>query len=112
MALKKLGHSKIGKGGAKNSSAGPGFFGMVFAGVLGGMAAMALIGLICISLFALGFYLIKAYNKPGTKTFEQLQPMQIVGIVLCILACLPFIQYFFMGLLSSAGGAAFDSLTE
>jgi hypothetical protein len=105
--LKKLGNSKFG---GKNES--PGFFGMFFAGVLGGMAAMALVGLICIAFFVLGFYLIKKYNKPGTKTFEDLQPMQIVGIVLCILACLPFIQYFFMGLLANAGGAAFDSLME
>ena len=107
MAKRKLGSSKYG---GKNES--PSFFGMFFAGVLGGMAAMALVGLICITLFVLGFYLIKKFNKPGTKTFEDLQPMQIVGIVLCLLACLPFIQYFFMGLLGSAGGAAFDSLTE
>jgi hypothetical protein len=104
--MKKLGNSKYGGKG------NPGFFGMVFSGVLGGMAAMALIGLICVSLFVLGFYLIKKYNKPGTKTFEDLQPMQILGIVLCLLACLPFIQYFFMGLLANAGGAAFDSLME
>ena len=105
--MKKLGNSKFG---GKNES--PGFFGMFFAGVLGGMAAMAVVGLICVTLFVLGFYLIKKFNKKGTKTFEDLQPMQIVGIVLCLLACLPFIQYFFMGLLGSAGGAAFDSLME
>jgi hypothetical protein len=108
--LKKLANSKFGGKGES-----PGFFGMFFAffaGVLGGMAAMALVGLICVTLFIVGFYLIKTYNKKGTKTFEDLQPMQILGIVLCLLSILPFIQYFFMGLLANAGGAVFDSLME
>jgi hypothetical protein len=105
--LKKLANSKFGGKGES-----PGFLGMFFAGVLGGMAAMALVGLICVTMFVVGFYLIKTYNKKGTKTFEDLQPMQILGIVLCLLACLPFIQYFFIGLLANAGGAVFDSLME
>jgi len=83
---------------------------MVFAGVLGGVAAMAAVGLVCVVLFGIGWWLIVKYNKPGTKYFKEIQPMQYVGIVLCILACIPFIQYFFFGLLSSAGGAAFDEM--
>jgi len=85
---------------------------MVFGGVLGGIAAMAAIGLVCITLFAVGYYLIVTYNKKGTKLFKEIQPMQYVGIVLCILACLPFIQYFFMGFLFNAGESVFSSMFE
>jgi hypothetical protein len=85
---------------------------MGFGGVLGGLAAMAMIGLLCITLFALGYYLITKYNKPGTKLFQEIQPMQYVGIVICVIACLPFIQYFFLGFLANAGGAVFDSMFE
>jgi hypothetical protein len=100
--IKKLGSSRVGGG----------VFATVFEGVIGGMAAMAVVGLACITLFAIGFYLIKNYNKPGTKLFQDLQPMQILGIVLCFLACLPFIQYFFLGFLADAGGAAFSEMFE
>jgi hypothetical protein len=100
--IKKLGNSRVGGG----------VFANVFEGVIGGMAAMAVVGLACITLFAIGFYLIKHYNKPGTKLFQDLQPMQILGIVLCFLACLPFIQYFFLGFLADAGGAAFSGLMD
>jgi hypothetical protein len=85
-------------------------FASVFQGVLGGIAAIALVGVICITFFALGYYLIVTYNKKGTKLFEDIQPMQYLGILLCFIGCLPFIQYFFFGLLSDAGGAAFSSL--
>jgi hypothetical protein len=105
--LKKLGNSNVG--GSK--SAGPGIFGLVFSGVLGGFAAMATVGLICVTLFGIGYYLIVTYNKPGTKLFKDIQPMQYVGIVFCILGCLPFIQYFFAGFLLNAGEAAFSGLT-
>ncbi len=90
----------------------PSIFAMVFGGVLGGLAAMAAIGLVCITLFAIGYYLIVTYNKPGTKLFKDIQPMQYVGIVLCVLACLPFIQYFFMGFLFNAGESAFSGMFE
>lgn len=97
---------------SKSVGAGTGIFGLVFSGVLGGLAAMAAVGLVCITLFGIGYYLIVTYNKPGTKLLKELQPMQYVGIVLCALACLPFIQYFFMGFLANAGSAAFSGLTE
>jgi len=100
------------KSKGKGSSVQPSIFSMVFAGVLGGMAAVAAVGLVCVVLFGIGYWLIVKYNKPGTKYFQDIQPMQYVGIVLCILACIPFIQYFFFGFLSSAGGAAFDGLFE
>jgi hypothetical protein len=83
-----------------------------FSGVLGGFAAMALVGFTCFVLFAVGYYLIVTYNKPGTKLFKEIQPMQYLGMVLCFIALLPFLQYFFMGLLFNAGGAVFDSLME
>lgn len=85
-------------------------FASVFQGVLGGIAAIALVGVICITFFALGYYLIVTYNKKGTKLFEDIQPMQYLGILLCFIGCLPFIQYFFFGFLSDAGGAAFSNL--
>jgi hypothetical protein len=85
---------------------------LIFGGILTGFAAIAVVGLICITLFGLGYYLITKYNKPGTKLFKEIQPMQYVGIFLCVLACLPFIQYFFMGFLFSAGESVFSSMFE
>jgi hypothetical protein len=90
----------------------PSAFSYGFGGVLGGLAAMAVVGVVCITLFAIGYYLLTKYNKKGTKLFEDLQPMQYVGITLCVIACIPFLQYFFMGLLFNAGGAAFSSMFE
>jgi hypothetical protein len=84
----------------------------IVGGIFVGFAAIAVIGFICIVLFALGYYLIKKYNKPGTKLFKEIQPMQYLGMFLCFLALLPFIQYFFMGFLFSAGEAAFSSMFE
>jgi hypothetical protein len=85
---------------------------LIFGGIFAGFAAIALIGLICITLFGIGYYLIVKYNKPGTKLLKELQPMQYLGIFLCILGCLPFIQYFFMGFLFSAGESVFESMFE
>ncbi len=39
---------------------------LIFGGILTGFAAIAVVGLICIILFGLGYYLIVKYNKPGT----------------------------------------------
>ena len=85
---------------------------LIFGGILTGFAAIAVVGLICITLFGLGYYLIVKYNKPGTKLFKEIQPMQYLGIFLCVLGCLPFIQYFFMGFLFSAGESVFSSMFE
>ena len=90
----------------------PSFAQLVFSGVLGGVAAMALVGFVCFALFVVGYMLIVKYNKPGTKLLKEIQPMQYVGMFLCFLAIIPFIQYFFMGLLANAGGAVFDSFME
>jgi hypothetical protein len=86
--------------------------GLIFGGILAGFGAIALIGLICVILFGLGYYLIVTYNKPGTKLFKDIQPMQYLGIFLCLLAVLPFIQYFFLGFLAEAGQSLFSSMFE
>ena len=83
-----------------------------FAGVFGGVAAMAVIGLACLLLFGIGYYLIVKYNKPGTKLFKEIQPLQYLGMFLCFLGLLPFIQYFFMGFLFEAGGSLFSEMFE
>jgi hypothetical protein len=85
---------------------------LIFGGMFAGFAAIAVIGLICITLFGLGYYLIVTYNKPGTKLFKDIQPMQYLGIFLCVLGALPFIQYFFLGFLAEAGSSLFESMFE
>jgi len=97
---------------SKRSLSSSNMYTSIFGGVLVGFAAVAAIGLICITLFAIGYYLIVKYNKPGTKLFKEIQPMQYLGIFLCILACLPFIQYFFLGFLAEAGSSLFESMFE
>ena len=82
----------------------------LFAGVLGGMSAFAALGLFSAIFFGLGYYLIMNYNKKDTKYLEELQWGQYVGILFCIIACLPWFHYFFMGFLSHAGGYAFENL--
>ena len=85
---------------------------VIFGGLLVGFAAIAAVGLVCIALFGLGYYLIVKYNKPGTKLFKDIQPMQYLGIFLCVLGALPFIQYFFLGFLAEAGSSLFQSMFE
>lgn len=83
-----------------------------FAGGLGFVSAYALVGLFSITFLSIGLYLINTYNKKNTKLLKEIQPMQYVGIVLCIIACLPFIQYFFMGFLSEGGSMVMDNLVD
>ena len=85
---------------------------LIFGGILTGFAAIALGGLVCITLFGLGYYLIVTYNKPGTKLMKEIQPMQYVGLFLCFLSLLPFMQYFFMGMLFNAGESVFSNMFE
>ena len=99
-------------GKSKSVSRSSSYARAAFSGVLGGVAAMAMVGLVCFILFAIGYNLINAYNKPGTKTFEEIQPMQYLGIFICFLALIPFLQYFFIGFLFSAGEEAFKGFTE
>jgi hypothetical protein len=90
----------------------PSAFSEGLGGVLGGLAGLAMVGLVCFILFAIGYMLIVKNNKPGTKLFEQIQPLQYLGIFICFIAIIPFLSYFFMGFLFDAGGAAFESLME
>lgn len=85
-------------------------FSHVFAGVLGGLSAFAAIGLFSAIFFGIGYYLIIHYNKKNTKPLEELQFGQYIGILFCIIACLPWMQYFFMGFLFNSGDYAFNSL--
>ena len=38
----------------------------VFAGVLGGMSALMVVGLFSLIFFGAGYHIIKKYNRPGT----------------------------------------------
>ena len=81
------------------------------SGTLGILTAYILVGLFTATFFGSGYYLINKYNKKNTKLFKEIQPMQYLGIVLCIIGCLPFIQYFFMGFLFEGGEHFMDNLT-
>ena len=82
----------------------------IFSGTMGFLTAYIVIGLFVSVFFGTGYYLINKYNKKGTKLLKEIQPMQYLGIVLCIIGCLPFIQYFFMGFMIEGGEYAFDNL--
>ena len=60
-------------------------------------------------VYAAAVILNKSIN---TKLLKEIQPMQYVGIVFCIIACLPFIQYFFMGFLSEGGSMVMENLVD
>jgi hypothetical protein len=75
-------------------------------------ATMAVIGLISVSFVLFGFSLVKKYNKPNTKLFHDLTGGQYIGIVFILIGLIPFIQYFFQGMLFGAGNYAFDSISN
>ena len=85
------------------------FFGFL-SGTAGFLAAYILLGLFCVTFFVTGYYLIKKHNKKGTKLLKEIQQGQYLGIILCIIGMLPFIQYFFWGFLGEAGATVFDNL--
>lgn len=72
-----------------------------FVGMLGFMAAMTLVGAMSFVFFMLGWTIVLEFNKEGTNTLEDLQPMQYFGLFICAIACMPFIQFFFQGVLTS-----------
>jgi len=82
----------------------------VFSGVLGGMSAMTVLVLYSLALCLPGYYILEKYNKPNTKILRELQGEQYVGLVLCFIGLLPWLQYFFFGLLASAGGSVADEM--
>ena len=82
----------------------------VFVAMFGVISAYIVIGLYSALFVGIGYYLIKKYNKPNTKLFDELQSGQYVGIVLAGLGLLPWIQYFFMSFMFEGGSYAFNSL--
>ena len=54
-------------------SAAPSTNSLIFGGILTGFAAIALIGLICITLFGVGYYsiVIPFYNRDYTKNLPS-----------------------------------------
>ena len=87
-------------------------FKTALGGMLGIMSAYVLVGLYSLLFVGIGYYIMIKNNKEGTKTFEDLQPLQYVGIVLCGLGLLPWLQYLFFGFMSSAGSSAFDAVFD
>ena len=79
-------------------------------GMLGVMAAQTLMFLYTCVFVGLGYFILVKFNKKGTKLLKDIQPMQYIGIILCILGMLPFLQYFIIGLLEGAGLKIADDL--
>lgn len=82
----------------------------VMSGTFGFITAYIILGLFVLIFFGSGYYLINKYNKKDTKLLKEIQPMQYLGIVLCIIGCLPFIKYLFMSFLFETGEIAADNL--
>jgi len=82
------------------------------AGTGGFLTAYILLGLFTAVFFGIGYYLLTKYNRKGTKLFSDMEPIQYLGVILCIIGMLPYIQYFFMGFLSEAGSSVFDNLVN
>ena len=80
-----------------------GAFKFAFGGMLGVMAAEAVVVLYTAFMVAIGYAIIMHANKEGTKPLEELEPLQYVGIIICILGLLPWGQYLIFGLLEGAG---------
>lgn len=81
-----------------------------FAGGLGIIGAYATVALFSITFISIGLYLLNTYNKKDTKLLKDLQPLQYLGLILCFIGCLPFMQYFIIGFLSEGGEIAMDNL--
>ena len=83
-----------------------------FAGTLGGLSAMAAAALFSLILVSIGYSLIKQNNTPETKLFEDIQPSQYIGIAICSIGLLPWMQYLLMGGMMEAGGHAVNTLVK
>lgn len=88
------------------------FFKGAFGGIVGIFVGMAIIGLISMVLILFGFSLVKKYNKPNTKLFQEITPGQFIGIIIMIIGIAPFIQYFIQAFLWNAGTYVFNSISE
>ena len=87
-----------------------GAFKIAFGGMLGIISAEALVVLFSLCFVGLGYAVMVHFNKANTKLLEDLQPMQYVGIVLCFIGLLPWMQYLFFGFMEGAGIALFNKM--
>lgn len=87
-------------------------FKMFFYGTLGSVAALTATALFSLVFFIPGYFLIKKYNKPGSKPLQELRTQQYVGVILCAIGLLPWAKYLFAGFGLEAGAAVYDSLSE
>lgn len=104
----------MAKGGRKSSQGNQfmSLFKMFFYGTLGSVAALTATALFSLVFFIPGYFLIKKYNKPGSKPLKELRTQQYIGIILCAIGMLPWAKYLFAGFGFEAGAAVFDSLSE
>jgi len=79
---------------------------------LGHILLMIIVALFALFFCGIGYYLLTTYNKEDTKLFKELQPMQYLGLVLIFIGLLPFLKYFFISFIWSAGSYAFESVAE
>lgn len=87
-------------------------FKSVFYGSLGSFAAGFVIVLFSLAFIIPGAFLIKKYNKKDSKTFEELQTEQYLGIGLCVIGILPWLRFIFAGFGLEAGESLFENLVE
>lgn len=80
--------------------------------VVGGALGFMLIGLYSLFFCGLGYYLIVKNNKPHTKPFEDLQKEQYLGAFLFSIGLLPWIRYFFISFMLSAGESFYEDNFE
>lgn len=86
--------------------------GGVFSGMLAYFVAVMLVALFSLFWIGIGYYILKSYNKENTKLFEDLQPMQYVGLSFIIIGILPYLQYFFIFLMGEAGNSAWEGISN
>lgn len=82
----------------------------VFGATLGVIAAYVLVGLVCFAFFVSGYYIVKKYNKPNTKLYKDIQPKQYIGFILMFIGLIPFLQYFMVSFMFSAGESLFNEM--
>ena len=84
----------------------------VTGGVLGFLSASAIVALYTSTLTIIGYQIIKYYNKENTKLFKEIQTGQYIGIIICIIGFLPWMDSIFYGFGSSAGRYGFNQLAN
>lgn len=88
------------------------FFKLMFYGALGQASATLTIVVFSLIFIIPGVLLIKNYNKKNSKPLNEIQIGQYMGIVLCVIGVLPWLQYMFSGFGLEAGSSIFDDLVE